>query len=258
MARYQSIVAYDGTAYHGFQRQAEGLPTIQAKLEQALGRIGWQGESLLAAGRTDAGVHALGQVIAFDHQWEHPTSALTAALNDQLPVDIGVVGSSQVAEDFHPRFDASSRVYRYRLLLSPQPDPLRVRFIWRRWAELDLAAMQRAADGLLGRHDFGAFGQAPVDGGHTRRHIFKADWVAAGDEWHFIIEANAFLQHMVRRLVAALIQVGENRVGVQELLAHLDQNRRRWQGNLAPPAGLTLLEVRYEPTEQLSNYQWEG
>lgn len=246
MARYQSIVAYDGTAYHGFQRQAEGLPTVQAELESALRRIGWQGDSLLAAGRTDAGVHARGQVIAFDHEWNHSLFDLSKALNDHLPSDIGVTGSSLAEPDFEPRFHASSRWYRYRLLMSDHPDPLRARFVWRRWSDLDLESMQAAAQALRGEHDFGAFGQAPVEGGHTVRQVLHAQWQWAGDELQFDIEANAFLQHMVRRLVAALIQIGEGRVSVEQMTRHLHQPELPWGGNLAPPSGLILMEVKYD------------
>ena len=246
MARYQSIVAYDGTAYHGFQRQVEGLPTIQAELEGALRRIGWQGDSLLAAGRTDAGVHALGQVIAFDHQWDHSPAALTKALNDHLPNDIGVIQSSLAEDDFQPRFGASSRRYRYRLLLSDHPDPLRARFVWRRWSDPDLDEMQQAAQALLGEHDFGAFGQAPIEGGHTVRQVYAANWQQADDELHFDIEANAFLQHMVRRLTAALVWIGEGRLTAEEVIGCLDQPEKRWEGNLAPPSGLILIEVKYD------------
>lgn len=246
MARYQSIVAYDGTAYHGFQRQVEGLPTVQSELEGALRRIGWQGDSLLAAGRTDAGVHAQGQVIAFDHEWDHSLAALTAALNDQLPADIGIQQSLAVDEDFHPRFDARRRRYRYRLLMSQQPDPLRARYVWRRWSEIDRKAMQQTADGFIGRHDFGAFGQAPIEGGHTIRQIFNAQWRSAEDELLFDVEADAFLQHMVRRLVAAMVQVGEGRLEEQDLLGYLNEPERKWQGKLAPASGLCLMQVSYD------------
>jgi tRNA pseudouridine38-40 synthase len=173
-------------------------------------------------------------------------AALTAALNDHLPADIGVQGCRQVDEEFHPRFDARRRHYRYRLLISQQPDPLRVRFVWRRWSEIDLAQMQRASDGFVGRYDFGAFGQAPIEDGHTVRQVFKARWQAIEDELHFDIEADAFLQHMVRRLVAGLVQVGEGRLGAAELLGYLNKPGQRWQGNLAPPPGLSLMQVKYD------------
>ncbi|MFP3853483.1 MAG: tRNA pseudouridine(38-40) synthase TruA [Anaerolineales bacterium] len=252
MARYQSIVAYDGTDYHGFQRQVEGLPTIQGVLEEALRRIGWQGDSLLAAGRTDAGVHARAQVIAFDHDWRHTIADLTAALNDQLPGDVAVTRSQLAADGFHPRFDASSRLYRYRILMSEVPDPLRARFVWRRWSDVDLAWMQEAATGFIGRHDFGAFGQAPIEDGHTVREIKTARWERVDDEHLFSIEADAFLQHMVRRLVAALVQIGEGREDAQKVLKFLDRPEQRWEGNLAPACGLILERVNYDRKHEIT------
>ena len=246
MARYQSIIAYDGTDYYGFQRQVAGTPTVQAALESALRTIGWQGESLLAAGRTDAGVHARGQVIAFDLAWDHPVEALTAALNAQLPSAIGVQQTRQAQDDFHPRFQARSRRYRYDLILAPVRDPLAERYGWRRWPSPELGPMRTVAQGLLGRHDFRAFGQAPIEGGHTRRTVLKAAWHVEVGGLQLEIEADAFLQHMVRRIVAASVAVGESRASVDEVLALIDAPEARWQGALAPARGLTLEAVMYD------------
>lgn len=246
MAHYKSILAYDGTAYQGFQRQRRGIRTVQESVEKALRQIGWTGASLLAAGRTDAGVHARGQVISFELAWEHPTADLTTALNANLPRDIAVRSTEPAAEDFHPRFDARRRTYRYRLLLAEVRDPLRERYCWRRWPGPELQSMNAVAEQLCGRYDFGAFGPAPVDGGHTVREVFSAVWRESGDELEFEIEANAFLQHMVRRLVAALIRVGEEREPAAAVIDCLDRPQERWDGPLAPPRGLVLQAVAYE------------
>jgi tRNA pseudouridine38-40 synthase len=245
VARYKSIVAYDGTAYRGFQRQTEGTPTVQGSLEAGLADIGWQGESLLAAGRTDAGVHAAGQVIAFDLDWDHPDEALTAALNSSLPGDIAIWHTQQAEPGFHPRFDARLRRYRYRLIVRPTRDPLRERYAWRVWTAPELSLMQPLAAALAGSHDFAAFGQAPISGGHTVRTVHQVAWRRHGDELLFEIAADAFLQHMVRRLVAASLAVGSGRVDLAEVEALIDRPDLRWEGRLAPPQGLCLMEVRY-------------
>ncbi len=129
MARYQVILAYDGADFFGFQRQADGCGqrTVQGVVEQALRRIGWQGRAILFAGRTDVGVHASGQVIAFDLDWLHSTDALLAALNANLPADVAAQAAQLAADDFHPRYDARARCYRYRLFCQPRRDPLRER-----------------------------------------------------------------------------------------------------------------------------------
>jgi tRNA pseudouridine38-40 synthase len=246
VARYKSIVAYDGTEFQGFQRQTPDVATIQATLEEALRSIGWRGESLLAAGRTDAGVHARGQVIAFDLEWNHATIDLTAAINANLPDSVAVRGSQAVADDFHPRFGARRRTYRYCLYLAEHRDPLRYRYAWRRWPSPDLDAMNGVARWMVGRHDFGAFGKPPAVEGHTRRSVFRASWQATGDEATFEICGDAFLQHMVRKLVDACVAVGEGICEWDEVLELLDQSQRRWERGMAPAKGLVLDSVDYE------------
>src|SRR3990172_8902187 len=175
MARYQVILAYDGTAYHGFQRQAQKL-TVQAVVEQALRQVGWQGRSILAAGRTDTGVHALGQVIAFDLEWKHLPQDLLAALNANLPADIAARSVSLAEDEFHPRYDAIARLYRYRIYCQPIRDPLLDRFAWRGWPAPEIELMQAAAELLIGPHDFAAFGHPPCRGGSTLRTVTVARW----------------------------------------------------------------------------------
>lgn len=245
MAHYKSTLAYDGSGYKGFQRQREGIPTIQGAVEQALRGIGWDGSSLLAAGRTDAGVHARGQVISFSMQWSHSDADLTAALNANLPAEIAVQETDTVGQEFHPRFSASRRLYSYALIAAPVRDPLRERYCWRRWPRPDLGAMNDLARKLEGRCDFGAFGPAPIEGGHTVREVYRARWSQQGDQLRFDIEADAFLQHMVRRLVAALVLVGEGREPATAVTELLDRPELRWQGPLAPPRGLVLEAVSY-------------
>ncbi|MCK4741962.1 MAG: tRNA pseudouridine(38-40) synthase TruA [Anaerolineales bacterium] len=246
LATYKSIVAYDGTNYEGFQRQASGRRTVQGELEQALQNIGWQESSLRAAGRTDSGVHARGQVIAYQLAWKHPPEDLTMAINANLPYDVAVRKTLLAQKDFHPRHSAVSRRYRYRLFIDKTRDPLRERYAWRISAEADMQLLNRAADMIVGRQDFGAFGSAPRPEGSTVREIFESVWDRQDDELWFEIEANAFLYHMVRRLVSALLAIGFGKMEMDELIAAVQNPNQKWDGGLAPSQGLCLLSVKYE------------
>jgi tRNA pseudouridine38-40 synthase len=245
MASYKSIVAYDGTEFHGFQRQAEGRRTVQAALENALRDLGWREKSIKAAGRTDAGVHAQGQVVSYSLAWNHGPERLTRALNARLPEDLAVRRTELAPEGFHPRFSARRRRYRYTLIPCPVRDPLRERYAWRVWPEPDVKAMGKVAQALVGRRDFAAFGRAPISGGHTVRQVFEAGWSREADRLTFEVEADAFLNHMVRRLVAASWQVGMGRLRRRDVLSLLDDPSRRWEGRIAPARGLCLQAVIY-------------
>ncbi|GAB4480560.1 MAG: tRNA pseudouridine(38-40) synthase TruA [Anaerolineae bacterium] len=247
MVRYRATVAYDGTAYFGFQRQAAGVPTIQLRLEEALGRITGQGRrgGVVGAGRTDTGVHASGQVIAFGLDWTHGADDLRRALNANLPPDIVVREVAETGAGFHPRYDALSRTYVYRLVIAPVRDPLRRLYAWHREGELDIPAMQAAAGSLIGAHDFSAFG-TPPQGENPVRTVYEATWWAGGDEAAFTIRANAFLYRMVRRIVGTLVQVGEGRMTparFQDILTGRDPAQ---SAAPAPPWGLTLVAVEYQ------------
>ena len=246
MATYKSIIAYDGTDFQGFQRQAEGLRTVQGVLETALRNLDWQGRSIAAAGRTDAGVHARGQVIAFEFEWRHEVSSLTRALNANLPSDVAVCHTELAPQGFHPRFTAQKRRYSYTLIILPVRDPLRERYAWRIWPEPELDAMETVATILVGRYDFAAFGQAPIDGGHTVREVFRAQWSQKREVFTFEIEANAFLQHMIRRFVGAMIEVGAGRLSAKDIRVLLNDPGLRWEGRIAAAQGLCLEAVIYE------------
>lgn len=248
MARYQVILAYDGAEFFGFQRQASasGQRTVQGVVEQALRRIGWQGGAILFAGRTDVGVHASGQVIAFDLEWSHSTEALLAALNANLPADVAAQAAQPVADEFHPRYDARARCYRYRLFCQPRRDPLRERYAWRVWPEVDGAQMQRAANHLIGTHDFAAFGSPPRHKGVTLRTVYQAQWSPEPpDVWIFEVSANAFLFHMVRRMVGLLVAIGQGKQEAEAVLNYLQNPNGAKLRTLAPAHGLTLVEVIY-------------
>jgi tRNA pseudouridine38-40 synthase len=246
MARYRATLAYDGTAYQGFQRQA-GFPTIQGELEAALERLFGQPMTVIGAGRTDTGVHATGQVIAFDADWRHKDDALLKALNMQLPDDMAVQDMRQHA-DFHPRYNARSRMYRYDVAEMPTRQPLLRHRAWHIPSQLNREAMQAAAEMLVGEHDFATFG-TPPRGDNTIRHVFMSAWQPQQTDYGTLlvyrVEATAFLQHMVRRIVAMLVDVGRGWLTVDEFAAAFksaDLSRAR---HLAPPHGLYLVEVKY-------------
>ncbi|MEP7356603.1 MAG: tRNA pseudouridine(38-40) synthase TruA [Anaerolineales bacterium] len=245
MPRFRAIVEYDGTDFLGFQRQAQGR-TVQGELEAALNRIGWVGSAVLGAGRTDTGVHAAGQVIAFDFEWQHGHDDLLRALNANLPSDVAIKQAEACPPDFHPRFDARGRRYRYRLSNQPVRSPLAARWGWQVWPELSLERLQAASQHLLGRHDFAAFGSDPEGGSSTVRTIALADWQAGPGAWlSFDVQAEAFLFRMVRSLVGALKRVGTGEMSVEqfaELLASADRARCP---AIAPPQGLCLMAVLY-------------
>lgn len=244
MARYQVILAYDGSNFSGSQRQAQ-IRTVQSELERALTRLGWTGTSVLLAGRTDTGVHASGQVAAFDLEWAHPIDELIPAINGNLPTDMAVRAIKPAADDFHPRFDAVSRCYRYRIFCQPVRDPLRERYAWRVWPALDGQALRNSAELFVGSHDFATFGSPPRPGGTTVRRVTRAEWQLKGDQWSFEVEADAFLYRMVRKLVHVQVAVGQGRLSPQKVIAALDGKPGMIPGGLAPANGLTLIEVVY-------------
>ncbi|MBN1180413.1 MAG: tRNA pseudouridine(38-40) synthase TruA [Anaerolineae bacterium] len=241
--RVRAVVAYDGTDYQGFQRQASA-PTVQGTLEAALAQVTGETIGLLPAGRTDTGVHAEGQVIAFDTEWRHPLATLQRALNAVLPPDVAVRDVAAADARFHPRYDARSRRYRYTIYRHPTRSPLVRRTSLHVAAALDLAAMEAAARMLVGWHDFAAFG-TPPKGDNTVREVMQATWHSDPPWLFFNIEANAFLYRMVRRIVGTLLQVGLGRMTVAEFQDVLAARGRLQSGPAAPPHGLCLVEVKY-------------
>jgi len=254
--RVRALVAYDGTDYSGFQRQV-GVPTVQEALETALGEVTQESVSVWAAGRTDAGVHAQGQVIAFDTAWRHGVEDLQRAMNAVLPADAAVRELEVARSGFHPRYDARSRRYRYLVHHAPVRSPIARRFSLYMPYPLDMGAMQRAADMLVGEQDFATFGQAP-QGEITVRRVASAvwrdaTWLCSGSgagrgEGRFLafdIEANAFLYRMVRSIVGTLLDVGQGRMSVGDFEEALKSCERGQAGRTAAPHGLCLVHVNY-------------
>jgi tRNA pseudouridine38-40 synthase len=249
MARYQLTLAYDGTDFFGSQRQAQRR-TVQGELEKALCKLGWSGRSVIMAGRTDTGVHATGQVAAFDLDWSHSDEELVRALNAILPADIAIQKVGMVHANFHPRFDALSRRYRYRLFCQPLRHPIRERFAWRVWPSISGDVFAETAKLFLGSHDFSAFGSPTTPRGGTMRTVMKAEWSQpreAKDEWHFEVQADAFLYRMVRRLVFIQVAVSQGKVSADAIPRSFarETSVQHLPAGLAPAHGLTLVEVAY-------------
>jgi tRNA pseudouridine38-40 synthase len=247
MPRYRATLAYDGTAYMGFQRQLTS-PTIQLSIETAIQQVTGQAVTLMGAGRTDAGVHASGQVIAFDVDWKHPDEALLRAINAHLPPDIALQSICQ-HEGFHPRYDALSRRYVYTVINTPNRHPLYHQSAWHVRGDISLMAMQTVAEMLIGVHDFRAFGQDPQGGDSTIREVFISEWTSTpipdGALLRYTVEANAFLYHMVRRMVGAQVLVGRGMLSPEAFLGIFQDGAMEKIKQIAPPHGLVLEKVRY-------------
>jgi tRNA pseudouridine38-40 synthase len=229
---------YDGTPFHGWAAQP-GLPTVEAELRRALGETFASVESLAVAGRTDTGVHALGQVASVDVEGGPPPERAAGALNSRLPDAITVVSAAKAPSGFHARHSARSRSYRYRLFVRPTPSPFELRGSWWVPRPLDEDALGAAAAELAGEHDFRAF--TPTQ---TRHEVFvrtveRAEWIRRGDHLDFEIRADSYLRHMVRSLVGTMVEAPHM---IPELL---DGRSRSEAGATAPPWGLYLVSVTY-------------
>lgn len=245
MPTYAALIAYDGTEYHGFQRQVETQPTVQSTIESVLSQLARQPVTLLGAGRTDSGVHAVGQVITFSLDWQHGSEDLRRALNANLPEDIAILQLRQVSPSFHPRFDALRRAYVYTIHNGPTRHPLKRRFSWHVVKSLDERKMNQAAQSMLGVHNFATFGQPP-QGNNFVRKLFTAEWTRSGNVLQFHIEANAFLYRMVRSIVGSLKLVGEGTWTIEEFVQAFQAQSRHECGMVAPAQGLQLVSITYE------------
>lgn len=242
---FKLIIEYDGTHYHGWQRQPNGL-SVQEAIEKAVSVMTRQKITLIGSGRTDAGVHALGQTANFRCRTQIPIANLHKGLNSLLPDDIVIRECVQVSPEFHARYDAKSKIYEYSLLNRAIPAAIGRNYHWWIRAPLNIAAMDHALDHIRGEHDFKAFEGAGSPRSHTVRHIMQAQWRndPAG-RWVFRIEANGFLRYMVRNIVGTLVLVGRGKLAadqVAQILASKDRNRA---GATAPPHGLCLRTVKY-------------
>ncbi len=242
--RYRITLAYDGTDYSGWQIQ-RGQATIQERLNRELMRLDGQPVSTCAAGRTDAGVHAEGQVVTFDLRRERDPATLRRALNASLPRDIRVLDAVEVTDDFHAQFDARGKIYRYRLVTSAVMSPFQVRYGWHYTLPLDEGRLIRDAADLVGTHDFSAFTVSDNDATSNVRCVTRIWLTRDGDLLHLWFAGKGFVRYQVRTMVAALIglQRGDSAVdSMKELIVRRD---RRLIGSAAPARGLTLMKVEY-------------
>ncbi len=244
MRKLKLTLAYDGTWYHGWQSQP-GVPTIQEKLERALEGILDHEITTYASGRTDAGVHAHGQVAHLETERAIDTDAFHRGVNALLPPDIRVTAVEEVSADFHARGSARSKTYEYHIWRSTVVSPFHVRYVHSIWQYLDAEKIDRATTHFVGRHDFTSFSSSETTKKTHTREVYEALWEQIGDEWIFRIRANGFLQHMVRTIVGTLIKVGKGQVDPEEIPAILEARDRQRSGPTAPAKGLHLIGVDY-------------
>jgi tRNA pseudouridine38-40 synthase len=248
MATYALLLEYDGAPFVGWQRQGD-LPSIQLVLEAAAARLnGGVAPAVVAAGRTDAGVHAEGQVAHVTLAADLPPERVREALNFHTrPHPLAVLGAAVVAADWSARFSATGRAYRYRILNRGARPALDLGRVWHVQRRLDAAAMHEAAQGLLGRHDFSAYRAAACQAKSALRTLDRLDVARLGDEVVITAEARSFLHHQVRNMVGTLVEVGLGRRPASWPRTVLDGRDRGRAGQTAPPEGLVLTGVRYAP-----------
>ncbi len=243
--RFRMVVEYDGTDYSGWQVQPD-RPSIQGALERALKTILGEATRMEAAGRTDAGVHARGQVVAFSTDRERDLFALQRGVNALCAPGIVVREVAPAAESFDPRRDARRRTYEYAIDNRPWPSPFRRRYAWHVAKPLDVGSMRAAASLLVGEHDFRSFQAADCDAENPVRRVFASSVEESAGEIVYTIAATAFLRHMVRNIVGTLVEVGHGDRAVDEFGSLVAARDRRLAGATAPPHGLSLVRVDYD------------
>jgi tRNA pseudouridine38-40 synthase len=236
---------YDGTDFAGFQLQAPGWRTVQGELESVIQKLSGQFSRVHGAGRTDAGVHALGQVAHFESDWGIPLPYMARTLNNVLPDDLVVKAVALAEPGFHSRFSATSRTYRYVILNREAPSALLGRFAHGLRSKLDLEAMREATQYLVGSHDFAAFGKASAPGHSTVRYMERFDIRSWKDCVLITVRGNAFLRQQVRSFVGTLLEVGRGKLSAQDVVVIRDSLDRGKCPPIAPAKGLCLVRVDY-------------
>lgn len=248
MRNIKLTLEYVGTNYHGWQSQAgSGRATIQETVEQAIATLAGEAVRTVSSGRTDAGVHAWGHVANFSTNSSLPASAWAPALNRQLPEDIRIIASEEVAPEFHARYSARGKVYVYRILNRKAPSAIQRDRAWHVDRKLNVAAMRRAASVLVGRHDFSAFRSAGCNAKTPVRTLRALSVGRSGDSIEVRLEADAFLMHMARNITGTLVEAGLGRFTAEEVKQILRSRDRKKAGKTAPAHGLYLLKVMYLP-----------
>ncbi len=245
MRNIKLVLSYDGTDFHGWQRQAEHR-TVQQVLEEAIERLTGVMPSTNASGRTDAGVHAVGQVVHFYTASRHEPDVFVKALNAMLPPDVRVREAREMRQAFHATLDARAKLYRYMIDNGRVADPFQMRYRWHVYQPLDVATMDRAAQALKGRHDFHSFETHWPNRTSSVRTITHIAVTRDGDSVGVEVEADGFLYNMVRAITGTLVRVGTGRWPEARVAEALLAEDRREAGPTAPPQGLFLVRVRYE------------
>lgn len=243
---FKLVIEYDGTDYHGWQRQKSDR-SIQGEIEAALFTMTGQKVTLIGSGRTDAGVHALAQVASFKCDTHLTADVFKKGLNSLLDTDVVITNCQQAADDFHARYDARQKTYQYRIVNRELPVVIGRQYVWHIRRPLDIAAMRRALSHVIGEHDFTSFEGTGSPQNSSIRHIMQAEIHEAPDNRLFFdITANGFLKHMVRNIVGTLIEIGLNKHTPEDMAQILEARDRSKAGATAPPQGLFLINVEYE------------
>ena len=243
--RIRLIVSYDGTNYVGWQLQENGV-SVQQRLNEALAYLTGEPIQVHGSGRTDSGVHARAQVAHFDTSARMPADKFAIAMNTRLPRDIRVLYSEETTEDFHARFSAKNKTYRYTVQTGPHSDVFTRDTALHVHTPLDLERMQHAAKDVLGEHDFAAFMSAGSTLERTVRTVFRSEWTRDGRYLYYDVSANGFLYNMVRILVGTMLEIGSGKLPQDALARAIASKRRDDAGATAPPHGLMLIRVQYE------------
>jgi len=241
---YKITLEYDGTLYHGWQKQSHGS-TIQTSIENALSRLAQQTVNVIGAGRTDAGVHALGQVANFELNRAILPATLLRGLNALLPCDIATKEVKEVDAHFHARYGAQCKTYHYFIYNAQTRSPWQRQTAWHLRGQLDLQKMQQAAKSLMGRHDFTSFCAAENDAKNHIVDLYEIAIVKKEAHISITLTANRFLRYMVRNIVGLLVEIGRGKKDANTINMILEGKDRRLAGITAPPHGLFLMEVRY-------------
>jgi tRNA pseudouridine38-40 synthase len=239
------IVSYDGTAFHGYQKQPDGLRTVQSELERALGEFLGEEIEVFGASRTDAGVHAIGQVVHFTTEKPVPPERVSQALRRYLPVDIAAVSSEAAGEDFHARFSARGKLYFYMINRSASPAPFVRNNAYSYSGRLDVEKISSALQALAGEHDFAAFTNKGSEPTTTVRTMFSLEVKESGGFLVFAVRGSGFLYRMMRNIVGTMIEVGRGRIEPEAIRDIIESGDRGKAGPTAPPQGLYLVKVYY-------------
>ena len=246
MHNFKIVLQYDGTRYQGWQRQVSTDNTIQGKLEALLSKMCGTAVEIQGAGRTDAGVHAYGQVANFHMDTEKTADEIMDYMNQYLPEDISVISCEEKPERFHARLNAKGKVYCYHIWSSKKKPVFRRKYVHEVPGELDMTAMRRAADALLGTHDYQSFTSTKRGKKTTVRTVESIDIERTGEEIIFTFRGNGFLYHMVRIMMGTLIEVGLGIRKAEEIPFIINAKDRSKAGHLIPGKGLVLMEVTYD------------